>query len=303
MTVPHVHPKHCAPAGAIVPSVARIVIILVAALIGVLPGNSQSAKPSASNATLAAQQQPVGKSLAPAALSAFDVASIHPHQPLPHERSHILNSNGRFATLNVSLKAIIQWAFDIPEGRIIGGPSWLGSSRWDIEAKAENAIDMQKAYSPAEAKLEKRRMVQSLLVERFMLATHTETRELPIYALVVAKGGPKFLSSQASGTMVDHGNGNIRIQGGDDTVALLAEELAEALGRVVVDKTGMEGRYKLVLTWTPDDRVTTSSSSSAFDSGPSIFTALQEQLGLKLEPQKGPVEVLVIDRAEVPSAN
>jgi len=229
---------------------------------------------------------------------AFDVAAIHQHIPEPHERSHIVNEGGSFTTVNVDLAAILQWAYNLPESRIVGGPSWLGSARWDIEAKADNALDTQKTYDADAARQEKRRMVQALLADRFHFVAHQETRELPIYALVVAKRGAKFLDTKAEGSKFDRWNGRIELQGGDDTVAVLAEQLAEVLGRVVVDKTGIQGRYKIALTWAPDDRTTASS-----EAGPSIFTALQEQLGLKLKPQKGPVEVLVIDRAEMPSQN
>lgn len=229
----------------------------------------------------------------------FDVAAIHPHDPAPHERSHIFNSNGRFTTVNVDLKAIIQWAWDLPESRIVGGPSWLGSARWDIEAKADNALDAQKNYNATAAREQKRRMVQTLLAERFHIAVHKETRKLPIYELVVVKGGARFLGTKADGNKSDRWNGRIELQGGDNTVAVLAEQLAEVLGRVVVDKTGITGRYKIALAWTPDDRAGPASA----DSGPSIFTALEEQLGLKLESAKGPVEVLVIDHVEMPSAN
>jgi uncharacterized protein (TIGR03435 family) len=231
----------------------------------------------------------------------FDVAAIHPHQPQPHERSHIVDSSGRFTTANVDLKSILQWAYDLPASRIVGGPAWIDSARWDIEARADNALDMQKTFDPAAARLEKRRMVQALLAERFGLVVHRETRELPIYALVVAKGGPTFLSTQAGGTLIDRNHGLIQVEGGDNTVSLLAEQLAETLGRVVVDQTGIAGRYKLALTWSPDDTV--ASASAVPDSGPSLFTALQEQLGLRLESRKGPVEVLVVDQAALPSPN
>jgi len=202
--------------------------------------------------------------------------------------------------VNVTLKAILQWAFDLPESRIVGGPSWLDSTRWDIDAKGDNSIDRQKTYDSAAAAAEKRLMVQSLLAERFSLATHSETREMPIYALVVAKSGPKLLTTKADGNKFDRWNNRIEIEGGDNTISVLAEELAETLGRVVVDKTGIKGRNKIDLNWTPDD---VAASSPPSDSRPSLFTALQEQLGLKLEPQKGRVQVLVIDRVKVPSAN
>jgi uncharacterized protein (TIGR03435 family) len=259
-----------------------------------------TAEPCVAQNAGAAQSAP-----APAqnALPEFDVAAIHPHNPQPHERSHIVDSSGRFTTINVDLKTIIQWAYDLPQSRIVGGPSWLGSARWDIEAKADNALDMQKDYDSAAARQQKRQMVQALLAERFHLTAHRETRELPIYDLVITKDGPKFTATKADGSRFDRSNGRIAVEGGDNTVAVLAEQLAETLGRVVVDKTGIEGRYKIAVTWTPDDRAAPPSSAAADDSGPSIFTALQEQLGLKLESDKGPVEVLAIDNAAMPSEN
>jgi uncharacterized protein (TIGR03435 family) len=268
--------------------------VLLAALMAALCSGAQAC----------VAQGPTSQQVESAAAAApqFDVAAIHPHDPAPHERSHIISENGRFTTINVDLKSIIQWAYDLPESRIVGGPSWLGSARWDIEAKAENALDTQKTYDSDAARQQKRRMVQSLLADRFHLAAHYETRELPIYELVVAKGGPMFLDTKAEGSKFDRWNGRIELQGGDDTVAVLAEQLAEVLGRVVVDKTGIQGRYKIALKWTPDDRAP-SSGSSADDSGPSIFTALEEQLGLKLESGKGSVQVLAIDRAGMPTAN
>jgi uncharacterized protein (TIGR03435 family) len=253
--------------------------------------------------TPSAAPAPSATAASTAASPVFDVAAIHAHHPEPHERSHIVDSNGRFTTVNVNLKAIIQWAYDLPESRIVGAPSWLGSDRWDIEAKAENSIDMQKSYDPSAARLEKRRMVQALLADRFSLAAHTETRELPIYTLVVAKSGARFLATQARGTTIDRNNSSLRVEGGDNTVSLLAEQLAETLGRVVVDQTGITGRYNLALTWTPDLSAGQPSAASAPDQGPSLFTALEEQLGLKLEPRKGPVPVLVIDRVAMPTEN
>jgi uncharacterized protein (TIGR03435 family) len=267
--------------------------------LGLLLAAACTGAPLLSEQAAAPPQSPAAASSAPQ----FDVAAIHPYQPEPHERSHIVSENGRFTTVNVDLKAIIQWAYDLPQSRIVGGPSWLGSARWDVEATAENALDTQKDYDPAAARAQKRQMVQALLADRFHIAVHEETRDLPIYNLVVARGGAKFLESQADGTTVDRSRSSIRIEGGDDTVSLLAEALAETLGRVVIDKTGITGRYKLALAWTPDDTVAPPSSSAPPDAGPSIFTALQEQLGLRLEPAKGPVRVLVIDHAEMASPN
>lgn len=259
--------------------------------------------------TAGAQKEPSPAAPQAAALPVFDVAAIHPHEPLPHEGSSIDDTNGRFITINVTLRSIMQWAFDVPQSRIVGGPSWIHSDRWDIEAKADDALDMQKTFDPPAALLQKRQMVQSLLKNRFGLTYHYATRVLPVYVLVVAKDGPKFLSTKANGTTINRARDHIGVQGGDDTVAILAEQLAETLGRVVLDKTGIEGRYNIHLTWTPDDRAAPPAGGSAgasaepVSSGPSIFTALQEQLGLKLDAQRAPVQVLVIDHVELASAN
>jgi uncharacterized protein (TIGR03435 family) len=143
-------------------------------------------------------------------------------------------------------------------------------------------------------------MLQALLADRFGLKVHEETRILPVYALVLAKGGPKFQPSQINGTTIMNSNGQISVAGSDHTVALLAEQLGKMLGRVVVDKTGLDGRFELTLKWTPDDFDSRGVGSA---DGPSLFTAIQEQLGLRLESQKAPVSVLVIDRIQMPSPN
>ena len=228
----------------------------------------------------------------------FDVVAIHLHKPVPSERSHIVDTNGRFITVNVGLKAIIQWALGVPASKIAGGPAWFNTERFDIEAKSENALDSRPNSDPIESRLEKRRMVQALLAERFHLATHVETRELPIYAMVVTKNGPTFLNAQSKGTTINQNRGRIQIEGGENTMTVLAECLAETLDRVVIDKTGIQGRYSITLKWTPDEAVATADPSE-----PSIFTAIQEQLGLKLDSQKAPVEVTVIDHIDKPTEN
>ena len=280
---------------------ARLLLIAAGAVMATVPVDSGQA--SAAQAPSTSQTAEVD----PAAL--FDVTAIHLHKPVPHEHSHIFNSNGRFTTVNVSARALIQWAFDMPASRIVGGPSWLNSTTFDIDAKSDNSLDLSRTYDSSAAKLEKRRRVQALMSDRFQLISHTETRELPIYALLVAKSGPRFRATQANGTTINGGRSHIQVEGGDDTVGLLAGQLAEALGRAVINKTGLHGRYNLSLNWTPDDGATPSmngtdgSALASESSGPSIFTAIQEQLGLKLESQKGPVQVLFIDRIEMPSEN
>jgi uncharacterized protein (TIGR03435 family) len=249
------------------------------------------------NVSAAAQQQQTTPAEANATAPVFDVAAIHLHEPQPHDHVSITSSpsDGRLRATNVSLFTLIWWSFEIPESRILGAPSWAGSKRFDIEATADPSVDAQlKGLSSDAGRKQKEKMVQALLADRFKLATHTETRELPIYSLVVAKGGANLGALQDSGTSINRGSDRIEVQT-SNSVSTLAEQLSMIVGRDVVDKTGIAGRYNLKLQWTPDD--------AAADSGPSLFTALEEQLGLKLEPAKGPVQVLVIDKIEMPSAN
>jgi uncharacterized protein (TIGR03435 family) len=242
----------------------------------------------------------LGQTITQAEIPEFDVAAIRLHHPAPHERSHIYSSasDGNFKTINVSLGALLQFAFGIPESRILGDPDGLRSQMFDIEAKADGSVDDRLSKLPSDqGKLVKQQMVQALLADRFKLVAHRETRELPIYALVVAKGGSKLQTSKSNGLMISSGSRNLNAQG--VTVAMIAQELAKDVGRVVVDKTGIEGRFDVDLKWTSDEGAVTGDA----DELPSIFTAVQEQMGLKLEAQKGPVEVLVIDHLEGPSEN
>jgi uncharacterized protein (TIGR03435 family) len=238
---------------------------------------------------------------------AFDVASIRENNTATDGRHHIYSSpnDSHFRTVNLSVKDLLQFAYALPANQIVGGPAWLDSLDFDIDAKAGPEIDARMHDLPSEqGRLIKQQMVQALLADRFQLKAHQETRQLPIYSLVVAnpKAGPKFKPSEADGTTIDTGRSSIHVQGSDHTVDLLARQLALVLGRVVIDHTGIDGRYDLTLRWTPDDAAPAGSAALA-NAPPDIFTAIQEQLGLKLQPAKGPVPVLVIDQIAMPSPN
>jgi uncharacterized protein (TIGR03435 family) len=204
-------------------------------------------------------------------------------------------------------------AYGIPQPRILGGPKWLDSQRFDIQAKMESAAAQRlNALSRDQRRAEMQAMFQQLLADRFKLAVHWETRELPVYALVVAKGGPILHESKnapgESGTSA--GTGQLSAKGFTLTefAETLTQELSSELGRVVIDKTGIQGRYDLALKWTPESGMDAATSGangspSPSDAGPSIFTAFKEQVGLKLESARGPVKVLVIDHVEMPTEN
>jgi uncharacterized protein (TIGR03435 family) len=255
-------------------------------------------------------QQPATTSAA--ALPVFEVAAIKLNQS-GSGSSRSNTNNGRFTATNVSLKNVMEYeAYGIPGSRILDGPKWLDSTRFDIEAKMDDS-EAGHLHSLAHGprRLETQAMFQQLLADRFKLAVHWETRELPVYALVAAKKGSKLQptkeSTEGSGTSSHNSKSGSQFTAKGVTLPELAEgltqELSRELGRSIIDKTEIKGRYDLTLQWTPDAGAATDSAASSADSGPSIFTAVQEQLGLKLEPAKAPVQVLVIDHAEMPSEN
>jgi uncharacterized protein (TIGR03435 family) len=179
-----------------------------------------------------------------------------------------------------SLHTFIKQAYGVEDVQISGGPSWIDGDLFEIHAKASAP------FNQGQLKL----MLQTLLAERFKLAIRSETRQLPVYSLLPAKNGPKLQQADRSGGL---GTGRTSVRGTVD-MGQFTNALISILGRTVIDNTGLKGFYKIDLTWAPDDPTA---------DGPSIFTAVQEQLGLKLESTKGPVQVLVIEHAEKPSEN
>ncbi len=239
----------------------------------------------------------------------FEVASIKPSAPSPMGMMRVgveMLPGGRVSMTGVTVKFMIQQAYGVRDFQIAGGPAWIGSDRYDITAKPEKAASGDQV----------KEMMKSLLADRWKLQFHRETKELPTYALVVAKGGPKLKKSDADqgtpdrpgrGGMMRMGRGQLDAQG--IPIEGLADRLAQVLGRSVIDKTGLTGDYDIKLEYTPE-----ASEGGAFKGGPemheearpegpSLFTALQEQLGLKLESAKEPVEILTIDRVEKPTEN
>lgn len=220
---------------------------------------------------------------------AFDVASIKSHLPTPGPfRSSTQVDPQGIRYSNVILKSAIAQAYSVASYQITGGPEWLGLERYDIVAKAA---------APA-PKPQLMLMVRTLLEERFGLRLHQETRELPIYALVVGKGGPKIRLVADTGATEIGGGDDHQLTARQVSMEALARTLSRQFGRQVVDMTGLQGVFDFNLDYAPDE-VAPSDGGSA----PSIFTALQEQLGLRLEARKGPVEVVVIDHADKPSQN
>jgi uncharacterized protein (TIGR03435 family) len=274
-------------------------------------------------------QEPQRQAASPVAgaaskVPAFEVASIKPDKSGTGMTTLRTTPVG-FSASNISLKALIQQAYGVEENQILGAPSWLGSERYDIEAKvASSDTDALHDLNPDQRRL----MLQPLLADRFQLKVHTELKDLPVLALVVAKGGPKLHEAKPGDTypnglkgfdgpggpgMMLMRPGQLTAQGVD--LWFVAKQLSQQLGRTVQDKTGLTGKYDFTLQWKPDrDPSPMPGAPPPGEQGPgatlstdsseaSIFTAVQEQLGLKLESRKAPVEVLVIDHVEAPSEN
>lgn len=225
----------------------------------------------------------------------FEVATIKPAAPSPDGHTHINYPPGdRFSAINITLLNLMQWAYSMPEKQILDGPPWLASTRFDIEAKADSSGEDKHLTSEQNLEL-KRSMVQALFADRFHLSLHQEIRTLPAYDLILAKDGSKLQRSQSNGKTI--GIGRTHFNGQGLTMTLIAEELSQIAGRIVVDKTGLTGRYDLKLQWADDGAAATDTNL------PTFFTAIQEQLGLKLKPAKEASPVLVIDHIDLPTPN
>ena len=229
----------------------------------------------------------------------FEVASIKPSLEPPGSVVGIFESKGRISAKNVTLKRCVRGAYDVPEPQIVGGPQWVDQDRYYIEAKANVPAGDHELML----------MLQTLLADRFKLVLHREQRTIPGYRLVLGKGGLKAQASAPDRGSVGHSQRG-RIEAEGCTMAQLALKLAEVLQRPVLDATGISGKFDLKLEWTPDDMQAKPPSADQrtgnapeAGAGPSIFAALLEQLGLKLESGKIPAQVLVIDSAEKPSEN
>jgi uncharacterized protein (TIGR03435 family) len=227
------------------------------------------------------------------AAPAFDVTTVRPNLSGTAGGSGSF-LGGRLKLSNFTLKNVLTMAYQVKPFQVVGGPGWMGTDKFDIEGKTEKAGKFDEAYP----------MIQTMLAERFQVRLHRETRELLVYRLVTAKGGIKMQAAGDSSGFFRTKRG--LIEGKKTKMQTLADLLASALDRLVVNQTGQEGEYDFKLQWTPDESEPKvgDADTGAFDpAGPSIFTAVQEQLGLRLESAKAPVEVLVIDRAEKPSEN
>jgi uncharacterized protein (TIGR03435 family) len=255
---------------------------------------------------------------------AFEVASIRPSKS-DSDLHNFMISPTRFRVENSTMTELIRFAYNVKsDDQLPKEPRWIGSDRFDIDAKIPDAqAEATKNLLPDQKFEQYRLMVRSLLVDRFKLQVSRQMKELPVYALVVAKNGPKLTLVKGSlDPQVQHmptltGGSRGQLRAGAVSMALFTDWLSgrdDIGGRVVIDETGLMGSYDFTLNWTPDEQRSTMVNSVDASQGAagggaqespvgSILTALQEQLGLKLESAKGPVEKLVIDHIEQPSEN
>lgn len=258
--------------------------------------------------------------LAASALAAqqltFEVASIKPNAANDHRVMIRMAPGGRFTATGVTLKQLMNQAYNVRDFQITNGPGWISSDAYDVNAKAADGAPDR--ITPDQL----RPMLKALLAERFQLKVHTESKEMPVFALMVGKGGLKVKElparpPQTEGGppqprgMMRMGRGQINAQG--VTMTAFAQMLSQQLGRTVLDKTELKGEYDISLEFSPEPGQgggpfggpppSPDSLPATGSSGPTIFTALQEQVGLKLDSAKGPVEIIVIDHVEKPSEN
>jgi uncharacterized protein (TIGR03435 family) len=272
---------------------------------------------------------------------AFEVASVKPNKSRDGQPGGGLTPGGRLTFENATLRDLVTLAYQLQDGslrhdsQISGGPSWINADRFDIVAKADipDGVDANRpvgATRPADiAAIDQvRLMVRTLLADRFKLAVHNETRELPMYALVMARSdgrpGPQLRQVEVDCAALYGGGrrpappepgkaecgafrglGTSRITGHAVTMPMLANLVVRgSVGRMVLDQTGLGGAFDLDLEWTPDHTSLPGEASPGApptSEGSSIFTALQEQLGLRLDSRRGPADVLVIDHVERPT--
>lgn len=254
----------------------------------------------------------------------FEAVSIKPNNS-GSTSSGTSTSRGRLTSTNVTVKQLIMTAYKIQDFQVIGGPDWINNDRFDVQAKAEDGAipdDGKKRDEPDKlGPLEL--MMQSMLADRFQLNLNRETREVPVYTLSVAKDGPKIKpvtadqpeTQPAKGAAPPQGavgpgsmSTNVNRNKGEMNanavpMARFVNSLSRQLRRPVIDQTNLKDLYTIHLEWTPDTAVSTGNDAPADPAGPSLYTALQEQLGLRLASTKGPVEVLVIRSVQKPSEN
>jgi uncharacterized protein (TIGR03435 family) len=252
-----------------------------------------------------ASQAPAG------AARTFEVASVKRNNSGRSGWNLSPQEGGRFSAQNISIRQVVLFAYNLRDFQLTNDPAWLQSMRFDIEART--GVDTAMAAT--------KDLVKSLLAERFGFAAHAETRQLPIYSLVRLRAdgslGPglktrdcsapdeavRTVGSGCGGVIRNQDKGADTITGSGVPIAMLAISLSGSMNSVVTDKTGLSGSYDFQLRWSDPGAIAANQTSTTLSDAPVLTTAVQEQLGLRLQPDRGPVEVLVVDRVSEPTEN
>lgn len=255
-----------------------------------------------SDPVLVAQDGPATQPARVSKALSYEVVSIKLHHSSDSFGGMRTLSDG-FEWANIPMAVLVRGVYGIViDSQIAGLPGWATSDRYDIEAKVDaGTAESWKKLTPAERWAQEQPMMLQILTDRCNFKAHLQKRELPVYHLVIAKGGLKMKEAQAGeGSMEDMSHGG-KMVARAMAVDSVASSFTGIVGRMIVDKTELgEKKFDFDLSWTPVEQV---SGNTDIEGGPSIFTALEEQLGLKLVPDKEQVQVLVIDHMERPSAN
>jgi uncharacterized protein (TIGR03435 family) len=242
----------------------------------------------------------------------FEVASIKSHKDDDGRVGIQITPGGRWRATNVPVNLLLQIAYDLRPGQLSGAPNWINSERYDVEAKLDDSL------GPNPKPEQMRPYLQALMEKRFQFKFHRETKEMPVYVLAVAKGGPKLKESDpaAVGPRIRMGMGQLTCT--KIKMDAFARELSRQLGRPILNQTDLNGDYDLDLTYAPEGPGPGGEgahggggaggpggppSAAPGSDAPTIFTAIQEQLGLKLDSRKAPVELLIVDRLEKAEEN
>jgi len=251
--------------------------------------------------------------LAPTRAYTYDVVSIHKADPVERNSGFSPGPQGGLHARNDTAMQLLTFAFDAHEHQLVGVPGWAKADRFEIYLTPDRAeAPLPDHANQAELDgwlIRNRQRMQAVLRDRFGLVIRSETREMPLYALTISNGGHKLSAPANPGRGVSLNiNGGQQIVARSSTMKMLADSLAMLMGRFVRDETGLEGYFDFKMDFSRDstgaDLVPRSEAAPAGDSGrPSIFTALTEQLGLRLESKKGPVPILVVEKLDRPTEN
>ena len=260
----------------------------------------------------------------------YEVASIKPTKPDDNQVTRMLNSPDAFTATNVTLMMVMTSAYGVQDYQVLGAPNWANADRYDIEAKLSGSVtDALQKLTPPERALIRQQMLQALLADRFKLTIQRVTKQLPVFTLLIGKGGSKLNEAKPDDAYPNGSHGADSVSdagqitiGGNPTrqtmtghavpIARLAYMLTRGLERPVLDETGLTGNYDFTITFSPDQSQSPQTGGGAIGSAPtvaldsaapSLSTAVEEQLGLKLQSGKGPVEIIVVDHVERPVGN